>query len=131
MTKLLVDTHVWLWSLSEPARLSSEARTSLMAPDAQLWLSPISVWETLLLAERGRIEVDGPPADWIRRALTRAPYAEASLTHAVATASGRTGLEHPDPADRLLVATAIVYDLTFVTADRRILDFAECDVLAA
>ena len=129
--KLLVDTHVWLWSLVQPARLSPQARERLVAPDSELWLSPISVWETLVLAERSRIEVHGPPAEWIRRALASGPYAEASLTHAVAMASGRTGLRHADPGDRFLVATALVYELTLVTADRRILDFAECDVLAA
>ncbi len=117
---LLLDTHVWLWSLLEPARLSRNARRRLEAA-AALWLSPISVWEAIRAAERGRIELDRPAPVWIEEALRVAPMRDAPLTREVAVASRSVGVTHDDPADRFLAATALVHGLTLVTADRRLL----------
>lgn len=51
--KLLLDTHIWLWSLLEPERLGPEVRRAFEGSGNELWLSPISIWETLMLVERG------------------------------------------------------------------------------
>ena len=120
--KLLLDTHVWIWSLIEPARLTDGVRAALESEHNELWLSPISTWETLLLVERGRVSVEGEPQALVSRMLKAGPFHEAPLTHAVAQESRRLGFEHSDPADRFLAATAVVYDLTLVTEDARLLD---------
>ena len=120
--KLLLDTHIWIWSLIEPVRLVERVRTALESSDNELWLSPISTWEALLLVERGRISVPGDPQALVSDMLKAGPFREASLTHAVAQESRRWGLEHSDPADRFVAATAVVYDLTLVTADARLVD---------
>ena len=120
--KLLLDTHVWIWSLIEPARLTSGVRSAFESDDNELWLSPISTWETLLLIEQGRISVAGEPQALVSRMLKAGPFHEAPLTHAVAQESRRLTLVHSDPVDRFLAATAVVYDLTLVTADARLLD---------
>jgi PIN domain nuclease of toxin-antitoxin system len=127
--RLLLDTHVWAWSLLEPERLGPQARAVLAEPENELWLSPISAWELALLIERGRLEVDRPAAEWVEEALSRIPLREAVLSHAVALRSRTVSLPHQDPADRLLAATALVYELTLVTADRRLIDGAACAVL--
>lgn len=127
--KLLLDTHIWIWSLIEPIRLTDRVRTALESHDNELWLSPISTWETLLLVERGRISVEGEPQALVSRMLKAGPIREAPLTHAVAQESRRLSLEHSDPADRFLAATAVVYELTLVTADARLLDGAGCPTL--
>jgi PIN domain nuclease of toxin-antitoxin system len=57
LVKLLLDIHFWLWALLDPDRLSPAVREALAAADNELWLSPISVWEAHLLAERGRVRV--------------------------------------------------------------------------
>ena len=114
---LLLDTHIWLWSLLEPERLSPTVRSALTAGSARRWLSPISVWEAHLLIERKRLRVDLAASDWIRDALAKAPVEEAPLTTDVALASRALRTKHRDPADRFLVATAQVFDLTLVTAD--------------
>jgi len=119
--RLLLDTHVWLWALLEPERLTVQARAALEAPDNEIWLSPISVWEALLLAERGRLSVPSPAHRWIREMVAVVPRREAPLTHEVAVVSREIDLPHQDPADRFLVATARVFDLTLVTADERLL----------
>jgi len=119
--KLLLDTHIWLWSLLEPARLSPKVAAALASPDTERWLSPVSVWEALLLIERKRLEVDRPGDAWVREALERAPITEAPVTRAVAIASRGLTTRHRDPVDRFLVATAVVFDLTLVTADAAVL----------
>lgn len=121
--KLLLDTHIWLWSLLEPDRLAPQVRQALGDPANELWLSPISAWETVLLAERGRISIGagGSPSEWVQRALAAAPVRDAPLTRAVALRSRDVQLEHQDPADRFLAATARVYDLVLVTADALLL----------
>ena len=82
-----------------------------------------SIWEFLLLTERGRVRVRGgtPPAEWVEAALSRAPMHDAPLTREVAVRSRSVRLDHEDPADRFLAATADVYELTLVTADDRLL----------
>ena len=106
--KLLLDTHIFLWSLLEPSRLSKPVAAELENPLNELWLSPIVIWELLMLAEA---------TTWIRRVCQAVPFREAPLTHEVAIQSRAIDLVHQDPADRFLAATALVYDLTLVTSD--------------
>jgi PIN domain nuclease of toxin-antitoxin system len=128
--KLLLDTHIWLWALLDPARLSPAVRAALASSENELWLSPISVWEALLLAERGRVRVDTAPAEWVERMVQALPRREAALTHDIAVASRRLALAHEDPADRFLAATAQVLGLTLVTADARLIAATEYAVMA-
>jgi PIN domain nuclease of toxin-antitoxin system len=119
--KLLLDTHIWLWSLLEPSKLTRRVSRELTDAANQLWLSPISVWEALTLARKGRLTLSDEPASWIARALQAAPVAEAPISSEVALETARVRLPHNDPADRFLVATARVFDLTLVTADETLL----------
>ncbi len=128
--KLLLDTHIWLWSALEPERLSKRVRTALDASGNELWLSPISVWETLVLARQKRVALEPSAEQWVRRALRDLPIHEAHLTHEVAIQSETLKLSFNDPADRLLVATARVHGLTLVTADRRLLKSRQTVALA-
>ena len=128
--RLLLDTHVWFWSLTAPDRVGRKVRSRLQQAKGSIWLSPISVWELLVLAERGRIRLDAEPRAWVRAALARAPFEEATLNHEVAIRSREVALPHADPADRFLVATALVYYLTLVTADDTLIAAKACPVLA-
>ncbi|MDX2207821.1 MAG: type II toxin-antitoxin system VapC family toxin [Gemmatimonadales bacterium] len=128
--KLLLDTHIWLWSLLEPERLTPSVQTALRDPDTEIWLSPISIWEAILLVERGRITIAGDHRIWVREMVHALPRREAPLTHDVAIMSRQIDLPHQDPADRFLAATAIVFDLTLVTADERLLAAPDLPVLA-
>ena len=120
---LLLDTHIWMWSHVEPGRLSRRVTAALGDEGNQLWLSPITVWEFLVLAEHGRIRIrrGETAADWVNAALARAPMHDAPITRAVAIRSRSVLLDHEDPADRFLAATADVYELTLVTGDERLL----------
>ena len=126
---LLLDTHIWLWSLLDPDRLGDSTRQALGSRENELRLSPISVWEALLLSERGRVALNPDPYRWLRKAMSIAPVAEAPLTIDVALASRSVDVEHQDPADRFIVATAAVHGLTLVTADARLLRCRGIEVL--
>ncbi len=128
--KLLLDTHIWLWGLLDPERLTPAVRRALRSAENELWLSPISVWEAVILVERGRLKVKRPVAEWVEQMVQALPRREAPLTHEIAVASRQLKLSHQDPADRFLAATAKVMGLTLVTADARLLRSKEYAVLA-
>ena len=128
--KLLLDTHIWLWSALNPARLSSRVAAALENPSNELWLSPISLWEVLTLCQKGRLILDPNPQAWIADTLDTIPMREAQVTYEVAQETGRVQLPHRAPADRFLVATARVYDLTLATADEHLLKARQVAVLA-
>ena len=125
--KLLLDTHIWLWSLSEPRRVGRGVLVQLKNQDNELWLSPMSTYEALTLYYKGRFEIDGELSEWLARAT--AGTREAPLTHEIALVARQLSM-HPDPADRILAATAEVLDLTLVTADERLLGLGTIRTLA-
>lgn len=126
--KLLLDTHIWLWSLREPHRLGKRVIQELRNGENEIWLSPISTWEALMLHAKGRIRLPRDLAQWVARAT--APLLEAPLTHEIALISRELPLPHNDPADRFLAATAQVLRLTLVTADSHLLGLGEISTLA-
>jgi PIN domain nuclease of toxin-antitoxin system len=128
--KLLLDTHIWLWGLLDPERLSRRVRKELDSPANELWLSPISVWELLALHLRKRVLLNAPVEEWVADAMRTVPTIEAPLTHEVALETRRVVLPHRDPADRFLVATANVFGLTLVTSDVVLIAARSCSVLA-
>jgi PIN domain nuclease of toxin-antitoxin system len=129
--RLLLDTHVWLWATVGPvAKLSKPVARRLQSATNEIWVSPVSVWELYGLAESGRVRVKGDIRTWIERLLREWPVSEAPLTSEVALESRRIDLPHQDPADRFLAATALVYDLTLVTADERLLASKRISLLA-
>ena len=129
--RLLLDTHIILWSAAEPEKLSQNIKEELKNDSNELWFSPISVWEIILLAEKGRISLGPDIEKSVREIFRKIPLNEATLNHEVAIQSRSVRLPHQDPADRFLAATAIVYDFTLVTADSRIISAKDVPVLAA
>lgn len=128
--KLLLDTHIWVWSVAERARLSERVASELRSPDNELWISSISVWELLILAEKGRLRFEIEPAQWIARSFETGSFQEAPVNREVAIRSRAVDLPHEDPADRFLAATAVVFELTLVTADERLLRASGIPLLA-
>ncbi len=127
--RLLLDTHIWLWSLADQSRLTPQVRRALAKPANELWLSPVSTWEVAWLVEKQRIVLDTHFEAWLPRALGSAAFREALFTHDIAAAVRDIRLPHRDPADLLLVATARVLNLTLVTADERLIDAKQVPTL--
>jgi len=119
--RLLLDTHIWLWSRVEPKRLSPQVSSALSKSTNEQWLSPVSIWEILALCRKGRLDLAPDPVQWIHTVLTVVPMREAPMTQDVALATRGISLPHSDPMDFLLAATAKVYGLTLVTADQQLI----------
>lgn len=115
--KLLLDTHIWLWYLLGDPRLSRSLQTAIADPNTELWLSLISIWEILILAEKGRISLQPDPVTWVNLALKTLETREAQMNHSIAILSREIALPHQDPADRFISATAIYYSLILATVD--------------
>jgi PIN domain nuclease of toxin-antitoxin system len=123
---LLLDTHIWIWSKLDPKRIGKRVAAELSNSKNELWLSPVSVWETLVLMQKGRIRVRDPFA-WVDRAAEQ--LREAPLTREIVGVGLALPLPHADPADRFLAATAKVLKLTLVTADRKLLGLGDISTL--
>jgi len=123
--KLLLDTHIWIWLVTGSARL--KVLPTLRDANNELWLSPLNTWEVLTLERKRRIALDREPRDWVANAT--AGTQEAPLTHQIVLAARDLPL-HDDPADRLLAATALVLNLTLVTADEQLLNLTSIRTMA-
>jgi PIN domain nuclease of toxin-antitoxin system len=119
--KLLLDSHIWVWTVLERHRLSNQVEATLRAPGNEWWLSAATFWEVMILNQKKRMEFDPDVNTWIRRTLETRPVQEAPITREIAILSRTLELGTEDPVDRFLAATAIVYDLTLVTADRQLI----------
>lgn len=128
--KLLLDTHIWLWSLGEPHRLSKRVAKELDNRQNELWLSPISIWEAFLLFRKKRVQISTDFTTWLANSLSVLPVIEAPLTFEVARTVPTLSVPHEDPADLFLAATAKAFDLTLTTADRNLIKTAGISVLA-
>jgi PIN domain nuclease of toxin-antitoxin system len=125
--KLLLDTHVLIWFLQSPDRLASRVRDTLVDATNERWLSPVSVWEALLLHRKGRLRLRSDFVDWVKQSTPAVQ--QAPLTYEIVLAAEELDL-HGDPADRFIAATAQVHDLTLVTADQRLLGLGSIRTMA-
>lgn len=126
--KLLLDTHIWLWSLREPGRIKKRVQMILIDEANELWLSPISTWEALTLHRKNKIVLHTDPVSWVAR--NTAQFCEAPLTHQIVVTAHQLQLPHADPADHFLAATAKVLGLTLVTADENLLGLGDIATLS-
>jgi PIN domain nuclease of toxin-antitoxin system len=120
---IVLDTHAWVFWLARPDRLSTPARESIEAARTEdaIAVSAISVWEIALLASRGRLELTLPTAEWIATAELVPGVRFVAIDNEIARRSVELpGFSHPDPADRMIVATAMRLRAPVVTRDRRI-----------
>jgi PIN domain nuclease of toxin-antitoxin system len=122
--RLLLDTHVWIWTQEEVSRLGNETTRALVDPETSLNVSTVSTLEIARLVALGTIELSGTLDLWVEETLDSLQCSTLEISHEIAAAaySLPSGL-HKDPADHILVATARLHDLTLLTADERILDY--------
>ncbi|MES1943120.1 protein PilT [Salinisphaera sp. PC39] len=130
---ILLDTHAWIWWVADPDRLSAPAAEVLARAREQggpVYLSSISVWEVAMLVDKGRLELTMDVEDWVAHS-EAVPWIECvPVTNHLALRSVRLpdGL-HPDPADRLIVATARYLGVPLVTRDRKLQDYPHVQTL--
>ncbi len=129
MTDLLLDTHVWIWLSIEDKKSFSRKASKLIQQARQKWISAISCWELAKLAEKRRISFSIPVLTWIRRSLNEFNINIADLSPEIAVESTQLMSFHKDPADQIICATSRVQGLPLLTADRKILDFADVEAI--
>jgi len=114
---LVLDTHVWIWMAAGDQRAGT-----LKEYAGRLLLPAIGVWETAMLAAKGRLKLLPDLETWVARNL-ESPVEMEPLSAEISVRSSRLDDFQGDPADRLIVATALVLQMPLVTADRQIHDW--------
>jgi PIN domain nuclease of toxin-antitoxin system len=120
---IVLDTHVWLWWVSNPALLSAAARKAIdhAMADGEICISSISVLEVAILVKKGRLEFTMPAEDWIARSEALHFLRFIPVDNRIAIKSANLpGQLHDDPADRIIIATTISLGGTLITKDEKI-----------
>ena len=115
MKRLLLDTHVFLWWLSDNKKLKSQARASIAEPAAVVHVSAAAIWEIAIKAQLGKIDTGGED---LEREIAANGFVPLPITPRHALTAGGLPLHHDDPFDRMLIAQAQEENLTVVTHDK-------------
>lgn len=114
---IVLDTHIWLdWIIRGPSALPSEIAAALAA-ESPIGVSAISSFEVVYLLKRKRIELPLPVREWLREALAPSGIESLPVTAEIAAASAELPEHHKDPADRIIIATALAYDAKLASVD--------------
>jgi PIN domain nuclease of toxin-antitoxin system len=116
--KYLLDTSVWLWSLTASERINKKARQLLASGGEELYLSAASSWEISIKWALGRLQLPEPPGSYVPKRLAAQGLRPLAITHTHALAVSELPTHHSDPFDRLLIAQAKIEDMVILTADR-------------
>jgi PIN domain nuclease of toxin-antitoxin system len=116
--KYLLDTSIWLWSVTTWERLNEKARDLLSSGQDELYLSAASSWEIAIKAALGKLRLPEPAATYVPARMATEGIRPLAITHAHALAVSDLPLHHSDPFDRLLVAQGRTEDMVILTADR-------------
>ena len=122
---VLLDTHVWVWLAIDPKRLSRRAATAIRRATASggISVASISLWELAMLFAHGRLRAPGTVESGVRSVVEKTGIIVHEVTPEIAALATMFPETYPpDPADRLIGATARSLGITLITRDRRILD---------
>jgi len=124
---IVLDTHIWVtWIINGNSALS-DAIVNAMATDTHWAISAISCFEVSLLVKRGRLVLPLPVEDWLREALEHSGVESLPVTCAIMYKAAMLSDIHRDPADRIIIATALVYDAQLASFDSVFPDYQELD----
>ena len=120
---IVLDTHAWIWFVNNPRQLSAPARKAVREAMSRkaIYISSISAWEVALLAASGRIQLTISVQDWIGRSEVLPFFTFVPVDNSIFLRSVfLPGPLHSDPADRIIIATAIMKGMPIVTKDEKI-----------
>jgi len=124
---IVLDTHAWIWFTSSPEALSKKAKKVVEAAvkEKNILVSSISVWEAAILVKKGRLRLTMDVTDWIAIS-ENLPFIQfIPVTNSIAVKSVNLPLPlHDDPADRIIIATALSTGASIVTKDKKISDYS-------
>ena len=116
---ILLDTHVWIWMVSSPERLSAHVRRHISREGNERLLSAASAWEMSIKFSKGKLTLPDAPASFIPRLLALTKTTPLPILHSHATRVADLPHHHRDPFDRILIAQAMVENIPIITADAR------------
>ena len=126
---IVLDTHTWLWYATDSEKLSKQSKARINRA-ASLGVHPISCWEIAMLSNSGRLKLSMDVPQWVGHALERPKVELLPFTPAAAIRAAGLGGGFPgDPADRLIVGTALEMGLPLVTRDQRITDWGHVQTI--
>ncbi len=126
MSKYLLDTHIFLWWMSDAKQLSQEVFDIISDGSNQVYISSASIWEIAIKEALGKLEVD---AD-LDHAIEENGFRELKISVVCANATKKLKQIHRDPFDRMLIAQAIEKDMTLISVDRYIIQYDNVKVLS-
>jgi PIN domain nuclease of toxin-antitoxin system len=130
---IVLDTHVWVWYVSNPEKLSRPARKAIdqeITGRNPLFISSISTWEISILASKGRLELTMDVRDWIAKSESLPFFHFVPMDNAIAYKSVFLPEPlHEDPADRIIVATALTQGASLVTKDDKLLRLTSLETI--
>jgi len=128
---MVLDTHAWVWWVGGDNRLSERARRAIERAmgQARLRVSAISAWEVAMLVRRGRLELTMEVDEWVARSEALPFLRVVPVDHRIALRSVALEGLHDDPADRIIVATALSLGARLVSRDRRLQDFPDLETV--
>lgn len=115
--RLLLDTHVWLWLVSEPERIRPDLLDRLRDGHTELMLSAVSSLEIAIKWAVGRLQLPEPPRTYVPSRMLRSNATGLAVEHAHALQVAALPIHHADPFDRLLIAQSQVESIPIITAD--------------
>ena len=119
-SRILLDTHVWLWMNGSPSLLSQRAEEILADEENQLCLSAVSAWEIAIKFALGKLELPLPPERYVSSRMTANGVRPIPIQHDHAIQAGALPPHHRDPFDRMLVAQAQQLEMQLMTDDQKI-----------
>jgi len=128
MRKVLLDTHIFVWMITEKKKLSKEAQSIIMEaiPLRHILISAISLWEIAMLVQKQRLKFSIPLRKWIEQSLTTPGVVLNTLTPDILIEScDLPEITHNDPVDRMIIATARIENALLITRDQAILKYAQ------
>lgn len=123
---IVLDTHAWIWWVSSPEYLSETAKQTIdeAATGKNIFISSISAWEIAILVSRGRLKLTMSPADWVAASEALPFFDFVPVSNSIALKSVQLpGILHDDPADRIIIATAVSLGAVLVTKDEKIRNY--------
>lgn len=123
---IVLDTHVWLWWISNPENLSLAANQAIdqAITESSIVISSISTWEVALLVDKERLKLSVDVCDWVRKTESLPFVRFVPVDNTISLRSiNLPGQFHPDPADRIITATAMTMGLPLITKDEKIIAY--------
>lgn len=128
---IILDTHIWIWWITKHEKLTNKNLDLIKKYRHQgLGINIISCWEIAKLVEKNRLQFECSVEEWLNSAMKYPDIKILDLTLPIILQSTKLEGFHQDPADQIIVATAIVYDCPLLTQDTKILQYPNVKILS-